>query len=100
MRLNFLLEVLNMTINYQEALNNLVRSDGDKAVQMLLSNDSVVLSLFPQALNPVLKAMESLGKWESLLIIPYHDDKNKPIYILAKIDYNKVDSVTFEGKNS
>ena len=87
-----------MVISYKEALDNLVRSDGDKAVQMLLSNDNVVLSLFPQALNPVLKAMESLGKWESMIIIPYHDDKNKPLYIIAKIDYNKESGIRFEER--
>ena len=87
-----------MIIDYKKALDNLVRSDGDKAVQMLLSNDKdVILSIFPQALNPVLKAMESLGKWESMLIIPYHDSKNKPIYIIVKVD-DMVDEVSFKGK--
>jgi hypothetical protein len=83
-----------MTIDYEKALNNLVRTDGDKAVQMLLSSDEdVIFSIFPQALNPVLKAMESLGKWESMVIVPYHDDKNKPIYIIAKVDYLNTDTI-------
>lgn len=90
-----------MVVDYKKALENLVRSDGDKAVQMLLSSDSdVVFSIFPQALNPVLKAMESLGKWESMIIIPYHDNKNKPIYIVAKVDYSKTSSIEFEGRGS
>ena len=87
-----------MIIDYEKALNNLVRSDGDKAVQMLLSGEEgTIMSIFPQALNPVLKAMESLGKWESMLILPYHDDKNKPIYIIVKVD-NMVRNIDFEGQ--
>lgn len=90
-----------MTIDYKKALNNLVRSDGDRAVQMLLSdNQETVLSIFPQALNPVLKAMESLGKWESMIIVPYHDEKNKPIYVIAKIDYSKEKTINFEGNEA
>ena len=90
-----------MTIDYKKALNNLVRSDGDRAVQMLLSdNADTVLSIFPQALNPVLKAMESLGRWESMIIVPYHDEKNKPIYVIAKIDYSKEKTINFEGNEA
>lgn len=66
-----------------------MRADAEKAIQFFISGDvGTFMAIFPQALNPLLKALESLGIWRQALVIPYKDDKNKPIYLILKVDGN------------
>lgn len=89
-------------VNYDTAMKNHMRADAEKAIQLFISGEEgTSMVIFPQILNPLLKALESLGTWRQALVIPYKDDKNKPLYIIVKIDDNSViDSlnVVKEGK--
>lgn len=88
---------MEIKINYQDALENHVKSNAEKAIQIFLSGEvGTSLMIFPQALNPTLKALESLGIWRQAMIIPYSDPKNKPIYIIVKIGNNSVDKVNIQ----
>lgn len=80
-----------INVNYETALQNHMRADAEKAIQLFISGDvGTLMAIFPQALNPLLKALESLGTWRQALVIPYKDDKNKPIYIILKVDGNSL----------
>lgn len=87
---------MEIKINYQEALKNHVRADAEKAVQIFISGDvGTSIMIFPQALNPTLKALESLCTWKQALVIPYFES-NKPVYIIVKIGKNSVDSISIQ----
>lgn len=73
-------------MNYDAAKNNHVRADARKAVQIFLSGSvGTTLTIFPQALNPFLRAIESLGLCNSLVVIPNSDSNNKPVYMVVKL---------------
>ena len=76
-----------MYVNYLEADKNCMRSDVERAVQFFIQGkQGCIMSIFPQALNPFLRSLESMGAWKKALVIPYSDSRNKPIYIVLKID--------------
>lgn len=78
-------------VSYSAAMKNHMRADAEKAIQLFLSGEEgTSMVIFPQALNPLLKALESLGAWRQAIVIPYKDDKNKPLYIIVKIDGSSV----------
>lgn len=80
----------NIIVNYEKAKENNVKSDARKATQIFLSGkDGTTLTIYPQALNPFLKAIESLGMWKALTIIPDSDSNNKPVYVIIKVGDNK-----------
>jgi hypothetical protein len=88
---------MELLINYAEALKNNVKADAEKAIQIFLAGEvGTPIIIFPQALNPTLKALESLCIWKQALIIPYSDSRNKPIYIIVKIGKNQVTKVTIQ----
>lgn len=85
---------MEIKVNYEEAKKNHVRADAEKAVQIFLSGDAgTSLMIFPQALNPMLKALESLCIWKQALVVPYSDVNNKPIYIVVKIGKTSAESI-------
>jgi hypothetical protein len=76
-----------LTLDYKKALNNHMRNNVEDAVSSFIQGDvGHVLTLFPQALNPFLKALESMSAWKKAVVIPYSDFKGKPLYIVLKID--------------
>lgn len=80
-----------VTIDYTVAKDNHVRADAQRAVQIFLSGEiGTVITIFPQALNPFLKALESLTIWKQAVVIPSSDSNNKPIYIIVKVDDSKI----------
>lgn len=73
-------------VDYEKAVKNHVRADAGKAIQIFLSGDvGTSIMIFPQALNPMLKALEGLGLWKQSVVVPYSDQNNKPVYIVVKI---------------
>src|SRR5574344_639129 len=76
----------NIAIDYESAKKNCMRADAEKAIQIFLTGDiGTAFTVFPQALNPLLKALESLCLWKQLVVIPYADTNNKPLYIIIKV---------------
>lgn len=84
-----------VNIDYEKVQLSNVKRDAEKAIQMLLAGDEgEVVTLSPQALNPLLKALESLGLWKQVVIIP-GNDFSKPSYTVVKIGQDKqVDSIS------
>ncbi len=83
-------ENIGISIDYDLADKNHVRADARKATQIFLSGEEgTVLTIFPQALNPLLKALESLGVWTQAIVIPHSDVNNKPVYIVLKVDQGR-----------
>ena len=74
-----------VNIDYEKVKQSNVRRDAEKAIQILLSGDEgVMVTLSPQALNPLLKALESLGLWKQIIVIPVVGE-SKPSYTVVKI---------------
>lgn len=92
----------DVKVNYNKALENHMRNKVEEAIQLFIQGEvGCVLTIFPQALNPFLKSLESMGAWRKAVVIPYHDDKNKPLYVIMKIDESsKVGSVKLERVDS
>lgn len=85
---------MEIKINFDEARKNHVRADAEKAVQIFISGDvGTSIMIFPQALNPMLKALESLCIWRQAIVIPYADANNKPVYVVVKMGKNLPDNV-------
>jgi len=79
----------SVKVSYESALENNVRADAERAIQLFLSGSTgTVLTIFPQALNPLLKALESLGLWKQAIVLPYQDNSKRPLYIVVKIPNN------------
>ena len=84
-------------IQYEEAINNCLRNNVEEAIRLFIQEEhGYFMSIFPQALNPFLRALESMGAWQKALVVPYHDKKNKPIYIIMKIGDSVIDSIILE----
>lgn len=78
---------VEIKVDYDKAVKNHMRNKVEEAVQFFIQGDSgCVMTIFPQALNPFLKSLESMGAWRKALVLPYHDSKNKPLYVILKID--------------
>jgi len=76
----------NINVDYEKALNNHMRSNVVDAVQHFIQGEKgFSMVIFPQALNPFLKSLESMGVWNTAIVLPYHDDKNKPLYLVLKV---------------
>jgi hypothetical protein len=74
-----------VTIDYEKVKLANVKRDAEKAIQAILSgSEGEVVTLSPPALNPLLKALESLGLWKQVVIIP-GSDSNRPSYTVVKI---------------
>ncbi len=39
-----------------------------------------------------------MGEWKNASIFPYHDDNNKPLYIIVKIDGNDKTNIVYSTK--
>lgn len=87
-------------VDYESARVNNVRSDAEKAIKTLLEGkEGTVISIFPQALNPLLKAFESLGLWKQIAVLPSVDYNNKPLYLVMRLGSEvRVDSVLVNGE--
>ena len=78
--------MVEIKVDYEKARVESVRADAEKAVQKLLSGDvGTAITIFPQALNPLLKAFESLGLWKQIVVLPDIDSNRKPLYIVVKV---------------
>jgi hypothetical protein len=86
-------------INYEISYANNFRTDVKKAVKFYLAlsedfkyEDSTWggFILYPQALNPFLKIMESLNESKNIIILPAFNQEaeeiNKPAYLILKVD--------------
>lgn len=84
-----------VNIDHDKVKESNVKRDAEKAIQVLLSGgEGEVVTLSPQALNPLLKALESLGLWKQVVVIP-GNDYSKPSYTVVKIAQDEqVDSIT------
>ena len=87
---------MNISVNYDQARTNNVHADAEKAIQLFLSGSvGTSMIIYPQALNPLLKALESLCIWKQVMVLPFVDKNNKPLYVLVKIpDNGSISSVT------
>jgi hypothetical protein len=87
-------------INYDRAYKNNFRCNVSEAVKFYLSIGSencgedskygVAFMLYPQALNPFLKIMETLNETKNIVILPafdndYNNKLNKPAYFILKL---------------
>lgn len=90
---------MNLVVNYNKASENHMRNNVLEAVKYFIQSDTgSQMVLFPQALNPFLKSLESMGEWKNASIFPYHDDNNKPLYIIVKIDGSEITNIVFTNK--
>lgn len=80
---------MKIKIDFETAEKNHMRADAERALKTFLNGDvGTSLLLFPQALNPFLKTLESLGIWRQAIVIPVSVsdgiNKNKPAYMIVK----------------
>jgi hypothetical protein len=93
-------------IDYETSYTDNFRTDVKKAIQFYLNIDNIPCEegmvrgfiLYPQALNPFLKIMESLGESRNIIILPAYnndnlDDINRPAYLIVKI-FGEIDYPT------
>jgi hypothetical protein len=85
-------------INYEQSYKNNFRTDVKKAVKFYLElhedfkyseEDFCGFILYPQALNPFLKTMETMGESKNIIILPAYnqeEDHNSPAYLIIKFD--------------
>lgn len=86
------------TINYEQLYKNNFRTDVKKAVKFYLElyedfkydeENFCGFILYPQALNPFLKTMETMGESKNIMILPAYnqeEDHNSPAYLIIKLD--------------
>lgn len=89
-------------VDYTKATENHMRNNVEDAVQFFIQGESgCIMAMFPQALNPFLKSLESMGAWKKAIVLPYHDKKNKPLYVVMKIDGDSsISSINIERGES
>ena len=99
---------MTITVNYELAKKNHMKADAEKALKTFLNGDvGTCFILFPQALNPFLKTLESLGIWNKAMVLPAIgadeiSGKNKPAYIVVKTsgeDSNMVSAIETKHLN-
>jgi hypothetical protein len=92
--------MVQYNISYETSYKNNFKTDVKAAVKfyLALSVDFVYSSdnwggfiLYPQALNPFLKIMETMGESRNIIILPEFNNDNKdklnsPAYIIIKIN--------------
>jgi NAD kinase len=90
---------INYKIDYEKCLKNNFRNDVAKAVRFCLNqgeefkysvDDFGGFILYPHALNPFLKVMETLKESKNIVILPsFNNDSNEelnaPAYLILKI---------------
>lgn len=86
-------------VDYNEATKHNMRNKVEEAVQFFIQGDpGSVMTIFPQALNPFMKSLESMGAWKKAVVLPYQDNRNKPIYVIVKKEEDTlVSSLLIEG---
>ena len=110
---------ITVKIDYESSLKHNFRRDVSGAVKYYLelhthSNEEEKISergyhyelgfiLYPQALNPFLKIMETLGETKHIVIIPAFDNDinekiNEPAYLILKLplENRMVDSINIQ----
>ena len=87
-------------VEYDKAVKNNMRNRVEEAVQNFIQGESgFAMTIFPQALNPFLRSLESMGAWKKAIVLPYHDTRNKPIYVILKVGEDSlVSSVGIGGE--
>lgn len=87
-------------INYELAKENNVAKDAERAMQILLAGEAGdLVTIYPQALNPLLKALESIGMWKHVMVIPGPDASNRPIYTVVKLGKGVIDQFSTNEKS-
>lgn len=77
---------MNILIDFELAERNSVRADATKAFNLLTNGDvGTVITIFPQALNPLLKSLEATGNWKKVVVVPTADSFNKPLYMVINV---------------
>jgi hypothetical protein len=86
-------------VDYSEATKHSMRNKVEEAVQFFIQGDpGCIMTIFPQALNPFMKSLESMGAWKKAVVLPYQDNRNKPIYVILKKEEDTlVSSLYVEG---
>ena len=85
-----------MCIKYSDVVKNGFRFDVKGAVAAFIAGEEgYALTLFPQALNPFIRSLESMGLWGQCVIVPVvkkrgaqqgNDSGNyKPLYMVLKV---------------
>lgn len=91
---------VNYKIDYENSLKNNFRNDVSRAVKFCLNqgdhfkssiDNYVGFILYPHALNPFLKIMETLNESRNIIILPSfnndsEEETNAPAYLILKID--------------
>jgi hypothetical protein len=87
-------------INYDEAYKNNFRNNVEGAVNSFLNSNKQFV-LYPKALNPFLKILETLKLTRNLIILPAfdndtYDEFNRPAYLIIKFNgnYNAIDQIS------
>jgi hypothetical protein len=91
-------------IDYNTCYKRNFKLDVKGAVKLYLDSDNTPIEdgsafgliLYPQALNPFLKIMESLNESKNIVILPAFDTDdgvNKPAYLIIKV-FGETDFVT------
>ena len=85
---------MTVKIDYDRAKENYMKSDVEAALKIFLNGEpGECFCIVPQALNPFLKAIENIGKWREVMVIPGHGvgtpetskPYGKPTYIIVKV---------------
>jgi len=87
------------TINYDNGYKNNFRGDVRGAVLFYLSApDWTELILYPQAINPFLKIMETVNEAKNISIFPAFDNEgegfSKPAYLVLKMQESRLEKHT------
>ena len=94
-------------IDYQACYKNNFKCDVEKALKFILDQGEVFkfshdhfggFILYPQALNPFLKIMETLGESRNIVILPAYNNNgeeiNAPCYLIIKANMDITDLVS------
>lgn len=83
-----------MKIDFEKAKSLGVGANAEKAIQLFLSGQAGdCFTIFPQSLNPLLKALESVGLWKQVAVVPYRE-RNKPLYVVVKLGDTAVEGIS------
>lgn len=93
---------MNIKIDYEMAKKNHMKADAEKALKTFLNGEiGTCFILFPQALNPFLKTLESLGIWKQAVVLPALNSedgaKGKPAYMIIKASADEA-AISIETK--
>jgi hypothetical protein len=89
-------------VNYEKSYENNFKTNVNEAVKFYLAdykvNSGEGFILYPQALNPFLKIMETMNECKNIIILPAFNSEdynkvNQPAYLFLKINGESYDYV-------